>query len=90
MGFFDGVWHLLGFGAVPGLLGLLAASAAKLLWRRELQARPWWRLALTASLACLAAAVAGLVVTGRDGAMVTYAAMVVACAVTLWWPLRRP
>ena len=28
---------------------------------------------------------AGLAVFGHDGKMVTYAAMVVACALTLWW-----
>ena len=32
---------------------------------------------------------AGLAATGRDGAMLTYGAMVVACALVLWWPLRR-
>jgi hypothetical protein len=90
MGFFDVLWHLLGFGAVPVLLGLLAASAAKLAWRRELAARAWWRLSLATSAACLLTAFAGLVVTGKDGAMLTYAAMVLVCALTLWWPLRRP
>jgi hypothetical protein len=28
---------------------------------------------------------AGLVISGRDGRMVTYAAMTLACALALWW-----
>ena len=31
------------------------------------------------------ATVAGLVLFGRDGKMATYAGMVCACALTLWW-----
>jgi H+/Cl- antiporter ClcA len=89
MSFFDGVWHLLGFAAVPVLLGLLAALAAKLVWRHGFRAQPWWRLALTTTVASLCAALIGLIVTGKDGAMLTYGAMVIACAVTLWWPIRH-
>ena len=43
------------------------------------------RLWAWASGASALAAVAGLVVFGQDGRMATYAAMVVACAVGLWW-----
>jgi len=81
----DALWHLLGF-AYPALaLGLLTAAGAKLLWRRELAAVPWMRLARDAAIACFAVLVAGLVFFGRDGRMATYLAMVAACAVTLWW-----
>ncbi len=89
MRFFDVLWHLLGFAAVPVLLGLLAATSAKLIWRRELGMWPWWKLAASVCGICLFTAVAGLVCTGHDGAMVTYGAMVLACALALWWPLRR-
>ena len=64
---------------------LLAAGAAKLLWRRELAAVPWPRLARDAALASALVLVAGLVFFGTDGKMATYAAMVAVCAATLWW-----
>ena len=45
----------------------------------------WRRLAGTAGAAGAVVTLAGLVLLGRDGKMATYGAMVVACAVTLWW-----
>jgi len=85
MGPLDALWHLLNFVAPALGLGLLASGMAKLLWRHELGAVAWGRLALWACGASLAALVAGLVLTGRDGTMVMYAGMVVACALALWW-----
>ncbi|MFY9511517.1 MAG: hypothetical protein WAQ05_11155 [Rubrivivax sp.] len=85
MGPLDALWHLLNF-VLPGLaLGALAAAGAKLLWRRELAAVAWKRLARDAAIANTLVLVAGLVITRHDGRMATYAAMVLACAVTLWW-----
>ena len=80
----DAIWHLLNLFAPAALTGLLAASAAKLLWRRELAALRWRQLALPAVATCAAATLAGLVVFGQDGRMATYGAMVVLCALTLW------
>ena len=78
-------WHLANL-FVPALaLGALTAALAKLLWRRELAAMRWHRLAGPACAAGALVTLAGLVVLGRDGKMVTYGAMVVACALTLWW-----
>ena len=85
MGPLDALWHVANL-FLPALgLASLAAAAAKLLWRRELAAVAWRRLALPACAASAAVVLAGLVLFGRDGKMATYAAMVVACAVTLWW-----
>ncbi len=85
MGPLDALWHLGNFFVVPLALGALAAALAKLLWRRELAAVGWRRLAGPACGACAAVAAGGLVITGGDGRMATYAAMVAACAFTLWW-----
>lgn len=85
MGPLDAFWHLLNFVAPAVGLGLLSAAAAKLLWRRELAAMPWRRLARDAVLASALMLLAGLLLFGRDGKMGTYAAMVTACALTLWW-----
>ena len=85
MGPLDALWHV-GNLFLPSLaLGALAAALAKLLWRRELAAVSWRRLAGPAVAACALVAIAGLVVFGRDGKMATYGGMVFACALTLWW-----
>ncbi len=85
MGPLDALWHLLNFAYPAAGVGMIAAALAKLLWRRELGAVPWRRLARDAVIACLVVLVAGLVYFGRDGKMATYLAMVAACAITLWW-----
>jgi hypothetical protein len=84
MGPIDAFWHAMNF-LLPGLaVAFIGASLAKLLWRRELAAVPWHRLALWASLAGVAALVGGLLLFGRDGKMVTYGAVVLAAAAALW------
>lgn len=85
MGPIDGLWHLLNFFAPAVFVGAVGAAAAKLLWRRELAAVGWRRLAGWASAAAALALVGGLVVGGRDGRMATYGAMVLASALALWW-----
>ncbi len=85
MGPLDALWHAINL-FLPALgLGALAAALAKVVWRRELAVVPWKRLAGPACAACSTVALAGLVLLGSDGKMSTYAAMVLACAVTLWW-----
>ena len=86
----DALWHLLNFIAPALGVGALAAALAKAFWRRDLAAVPWRRLALAGGGAALAALIAGLVLTGHDGRMITYAAMLVACALALWWVGFRP
>jgi hypothetical protein len=81
----DATWHLLNFFAPALGVALIASALAKLLWRRELDAVAWQRLALWASGAAALALLAGLVVFGRDGRMATYALLVAAVAITLWW-----
>ena len=85
MGPLDALNHLLNL-FLPALgLGLLASAATKLLWRRELAAVGWRRLAVSASVVSALVVLGGLVLFGRDGKMATYGAMVLACALTLWW-----
>jgi hypothetical protein len=85
MGPLDAFWHLLNLCTPAVALGAVAAALAKLVYRRELAAVPWRALALWAGAAAAVMLVGGLVFFGRDGKMATYAAMVVASAVTLWW-----
>jgi hypothetical protein len=85
MGPLDALWHL---------ANLFTPAVAWARWRpRPGQAAVAARtgrcaLAAPGGPACLACAVvtlAGLVLLGRDGKMATYAGMVLACALTLWW-----
>jgi hypothetical protein len=85
MGPLDALWHLLNlFGAAAGV-GLIAAGASKLLWRRELSSAPFLRLAAWGVAAGALATLGGLVMFGRDGRMATYGALVLATALALWW-----
>ena len=88
MNFLDLLWHLLDFAAAALLLGVISATVAKCLWRGQLRTTPWLQLGGVAAAASLLACIAGLIITGRDGKMVTYAAMVLACAASLWWRTR--
>jgi hypothetical protein len=85
MGPLDAFWHLANLFLPALALGALTAALAKLLWRRELASVRWRRLAGAAGAASALVTLAGLVLLGRDGKMATYGAMVVACALTLWW-----
>lgn len=78
-------WHLVNLFVPAVGLGALAAAGTKLLWRRETAGLRWWPLAWPACAAAAVVTVGGLVVFGRDGRMATYAAMVGATALTLWW-----
>ena len=85
MGFFDAFWHLANlFGPALGL-ALIAPTAAKLLWRRDLRQVAWRGLAAWVLGACALVTLAGLLLLGRDGRMVTYGAMVLTAAAVLGW-----
>jgi hypothetical protein len=89
MGPLDLLWHLTNL-FVPAIgLGLVSAGLAKLAWRRALAPVPYWRLAGSTAAVAAIVTVAGLVITGQDGRMVTYAAMVLAAATLLWWRGRH-
>jgi hypothetical protein len=81
----DAFWHLLNFFMPALAVGMLAAGGAKLLWRRELTHISWRRLAAWPSAAGAVMLLGGLAAFGRDGRMATYAAMLLAAALALWW-----
>ena len=80
----DLFWHLANFVLPAVGVGALTAGLCKLFWRRPLARTPWFTLAWQASAAGLAVLVAGLVITGHDGRMLTWAGLVVACALVPW------
>lgn len=83
------LWHLLNFVLPAVGVAALTAALCKLLWRRSLASASWWSLAWQASVAGIAVLVAGLVWSGHDGKMGTYAGLVVACALVPWWRTVR-
>jgi hypothetical protein len=85
LGPIDALWHLLNFFAPAAGVGLLAPAMAKLLWWRDLKTVSWARLSLWSIACCAAVLVGGLVLFGHDGKIATYAVMVAACALTMWW-----
>jgi len=82
-------WHLANFVLSAVAVGALTAALCKLFWRRGLARSSWFTLAWQASAAGLAVLVAGLVLTGHDGRMITYAGLVVACAAVPWLKSAR-
>jgi hypothetical protein len=92
MGPLDALWHVGNLFVPAFALAALAAAVAKLLWRQDLAGVGWRQLAAPAAAANAAVVLAGLVTFGRDGRMATYATMVAACAITMWWRgfVRRP
>ena len=80
----DLFWHLANFVLPAIAVGALTAAFCKAIWRRSLARTSWFTLAWQASAAGLAVLVAGLVITGHDGRMATWAALVVACALVPW------
>jgi len=45
----------------------------------------WWSQVRLAAVLNAIVLVAGLLILGRDGAMYTYAGLVLASALTVWW-----
>ncbi|MDM4767676.1 hypothetical protein [Pelomonas sp. SE-A7] len=86
----DALWHLLNFLAPAWVVAALMAGLAKLLWRQELKAVAWRRLALWGGIAGSAGLVAALALLGRDGKMAGYGLMILAIALPQWWLALRP
>ena len=80
--------HLLAFFLPALALALALVLASRLIWP-DLAKAAGWRGALAINFVVGGAVlVAGLVLTGADGRMATYAALVLACATSQWLWLR--
>ena len=77
--------HLLNFVAPALWVAVLIALFARIFMRRKASAAPslWWQMTFN-FLAGLTALVLGLLFFGRDGKMLSYFAMVAACATSEW------
>ena len=80
MDFADLFWHLANF-VVPALvIGPGLALLSRVFWRKTPSAHTLLAQAAINFAVCVAVLMIGLVLTGRDGRIVTYAALVLACA----------
>ncbi len=80
--------HLLNFVAPALVVAVLLVSFAHVFMRKTAKAHGWIApIAINFIVGCAVLA-AGLVLLGRDGRMLTYAALVLACATSQWLLLR--
>ena len=80
--------HLLNFAAPALAVAVLLVLCSHVFMRKTAKAHGWLApIAINFAVGCTVLA-AGLVVLGRDGRMLAYAALVLACASSQWLLLR--
>ncbi len=89
MGPIDALIHIVNFFMPALCMALVLPSLVRLVWFRQAKSVAWTVLAKRVALAGSLVLMAGLVVLGRDGAMLTYAALVLASAGVVWWTAFR-
>jgi hypothetical protein len=88
MGFLDVLYHLLNF-FVPALGVALFTAVGSAVVMKKSSATPGFIAQVAINFAvCALVLVAGLWLLGRDGKIVTYAALVLVCATSQAWMLR--
>ncbi|MDT9001132.1 hypothetical protein RQP53_17775 [Paucibacter sp. APW11] len=80
----DAFWHLANFLAPAWVVSALLALLHKLIWRRELKAMAWRRLALWGGLGGTLALVLALLLLGHDGKMAGYALLLLGVVLPQW------
>ena len=84
MGPLDFLWHWLGFLAPAAGVALLVSLSARVLRRDGAGTGSWGAAFMLDFVAGSAALLAGLALSGRDGTMVAYGGLVLACATSQW------
>ena len=84
MGPIDFLWHLFGLLAPAAGVALLVSLSARVLLPEGARPGSWIAAWVVDFLAGAAALLVALALTGRDGTMAAYAALVLACATSQW------
>lgn len=84
MPFLDFLNHLLNLMAPAVFLAVLLAAGARLVWRKNPHLLPWYHMASVNALLGILVLALGVVLSGQDGRMGTYACLVVAMATCQW------
>ena len=87
--FADLIWHLTGFVAPALFVGAGVALLSALIWHRGWSLTSLTRQAALNVASGLGALMLGLALTGQDGCMLSYGALVLAVAVGQAWQLRK-
>ena len=88
MDFLAALNHLLNFAAPAAALALVLVLAGRVFVRNSAQSIAWWAQAAIVFVVGCAVLLAGLWLLGRDGKLLTYAALVLACASCQWVLVR--
>lgn len=88
MGLLDALNHLLNFVAPAAVVAVLLASTGRFIRSKTPVVHSLYACVALLFIVGVAVLAAGLVVWGRDGKMLTYAALVVACASCQWVLVR--
>ena len=89
MNLWDLIVHLLNFAAPALTVALLVVLLGRILVRHQATAPVWNTQVAINFLVCLVFLLAGLWHFGRDGTIAGYTAMVLGCATSQWWMLRK-
>ena len=89
MGVVDFIVHLLNFAAPALFIALLVTLVARVLVKKQAVSLVWYSQAAINYIVCLVMTLAGLWYFGRDGTIASYTAMVLGCATSQWWMLRK-
>jgi hypothetical protein len=87
MGPLDFLNHFLNFVAPALGVAVLLGAFTLVFMQKVAVARVWWSQAAINVAVGVAVLVAGLVLLGRDGKMLTYLALMLAMATSQWWQL---
>ena len=80
--------HLLNFFSPAAAVAVVLCCGSLIFWFKRPAMQPWWAQAAINFILGCAVLVAGMAWGGRDGKMLTYAALVLACASCQWVLLR--
>ena len=89
MGVWDFIVHLLNFAAPALIVASLVTVVARIVLRKMAFPHVWYTQFAINLVVCMVLLLAGLWYFGRDGTIVGYTAMVLGCATSQWWMLRK-
>jgi hypothetical protein len=84
MGFIDAALHLINFSLPAASVAGLVSLLGKFLKENKPFVHGWIRKFAINFIVCWVVLVIGLILTGRDGKMLTYLAMLIASAMVQW------
>ena len=85
MSFFDLANHLFNFVLPAIAMGVMMPLFSRTIWRKTAVKPSLQQQMLITTVACSAVLIAGLVIFGRDGKMLTYVGLVLAATGCQWW-----